>query len=308
MSNLALVVRGLTRRFGGREAVKDLNLTVREGDIYGFLGPNGAGKTTAMRCMLGLIRRDAGNVQIFGRDGLAARQDVGAIIEAPSFHSWLSGRENLRLACAYAGISPSKVGAELDRVLERVGLLHRGNDSAGTYSHGMKQRLGIARALLGQPRLLMLDEPTNGLDPSGMREVRELIRALALHDRITVFISSHLLAEVQAICNRVAILSEGVLQTEGDVRTLLSGDGSPQRIVEIGSPSSQKLESTLEQVSGVTIEGPGADGRLRLHLQGLEISQLVEQLVKHGVPVESVVPEKRNLEDVFLEVTSGSPQ
>ena len=304
MSNLALVVRGLSRRFGARTAVKDLNLTVREGDVYGFLGPNGAGKTTAMRCMLGLIRAASGTVQIFGQSGRQGRGAVGAIIEAPSFHGWLSGRDNLRLAAAYAGLATSRVSSEIDRVLERVGLKERGRDRAGTYSHGMKQRLAIARALLGGPKLLMLDEPTNGLDPSGMREVRDLVRALAQHDRITVFISSHLLAEVQAICNRVGILSEGVLQTEGDVRALLSADASPIRFVEVGTSSAHKLEQAVDPWSEVELEGMGADGRLRLRVQGLPVPELVERLVRAGVPLEAVVPEKRNLEDVFLEVTT----
>ncbi|HHO50416.1 MAG TPA: ABC transporter ATP-binding protein [Deltaproteobacteria bacterium] len=308
MSTLALVVRGLNRRFGSREAVRELNLSVRQGDVYGFLGPNGAGKTTAMRCILELIQRDSGTVQIFGDTGRAARRHVGAIVEAPSFHGWLSGRANLQLACAYAGISRAKAGAETDRVLERVGLLHRGKDRASTYSHGMKQRLAIARALLGPPRLLMLDEPTNGLDPQGMREVRELVRSLALHDQITVFLSSHLLSEVQAICNRVGILSQGELRVEGDVSTLLAGEASPTHVVEIGTPEPTLLEQHISGWPEITLEGPGREGRRRLRVQGLEIPQLVQRLVEAGVPLQSVVPEQRNLEDVFLEVTSGSPR
>ncbi len=274
----ALEVRGLTRRFGGRTAVRELDLTVHEGDVYGFLGPNGAGKTTAMRCILGLIRSDSGTIRIFGEQGLAARRHVGALVETPTFHSWLSGRRNLELSCAYAGLTGSAARGEVDRVLERVGLAERARDRAGAYSLGMKQRLAIARALLGKPRLMLLDEPTNGLDPQGMREVRELVRSLALHDRITVFLSSHLLAEVQAICNRVAILTEGALRAEGAA------------------------------LDGVTPEGPGREGRLRLRVQGLEIPELVRRLVAANVPVGSVVPEKRDLEEVFLEVTTGAPR
>ena len=307
MSKLALVVRGLTRRFGARVAVKDLNISVREGDVYGFLGPNGAGKTTAMRCMLGLIRRDAGNVQIFGEQGRASLRHVGALIETPAFYPWLSGRQNLVHACAYAGIAGAAVEPEVNRVLERVGLAERGKDRTGAYSHGMKQRLAIARALLGSPRLLMLDEPTNGLDPHGMREVREIVRSLAQQDRITVFISSHLLAEVQAICNRVGILSQGELRTEGDVATLLSADASRQVQVEIGSPQPRKLDQALASLQGVVSEGPGGEGRILLTVHSMEIPELVQRLVAAGVPIESVVPLKRNLEDVFVEVTAGSP-
>ena len=304
----ALQVRGLTRRFGGRFAVRELDLTVQEGDVYGFLGPNGAGKTTAMRCILGLIRRDAGDIRIFGDTGLAARRHVGALVETPTFHSWLSGRMNLELSCAYAGITGSAAKAEVDRVLERVGLAERARDRAGTYSLGLKQRLAIARALLGRPRRMLLDEPTNGRDPQGMREVRELVRSLALHDRITVFLSSHLLAEVQAICNRVAILTEGSLRAEGEVAQLLAGEASPSRIIEVGSGNAVALHAAVEGWSEVGVEGPGREGRLRLRVQGLEVPELVRRLVAAGVPLESVVPEKRDLEEVFLEVTTGAPR
>jgi len=303
----ALQVRGLSRRYGGREAVRSLDLTVNEGDVYGFLGPNGAGKTTAIRCILGLIRKDAGEVEIFGEKGIQARRHVGAIVETPAFHGWMSARDNLRLSAAYAGLSQG-VDAEIARVVDRVGLTERVKDRAGTYSLGMNQRLAIARALLGRPKLLVLDEPTNGLDPQGMREVRELVRSLALHDRITVFLSSHLLAEVQAICNRVGILSEGALRAEGSVGDLLAAAASPTRIVEIGATDTALLQAVVATFAEVKVEGPGAEGRLRLRLEGLEPAALNRRLVEAGVEIESLVPEKRNLEDVFLEVTTGSPR
>jgi ABC-2 type transport system ATP-binding protein len=302
-----LQVRGLTRRFGTRVAVRYLDLTVQEGDVYGFLGPNGAGKTTAMRCILGLIRSESGTVEIFGQRGRRALREVGALVETPAFHDWASGRENLRYSAAYAGIAAGAVEAEIARVLDRVGLTERAGDPAGKYSLGMRQRLAIARALLGRPRLLLLDEPTNGLDPGGMREVRDLVRSLALHDKITVFLSSHLLAEVQAICNRVGILDEGTLKAEGDVAELLKGDGSPIRVVEVAAP----IEALTQAVTGwpeVEVEGPGAEGRLRLRLRGLEPAALNKRLVQAGVDVDALIPERRNLEDVFLEVTSGAPR
>ena len=303
----ALQVRGLTRRFGGRVAVQQLDLTVHEGDVYGFLGPNGAGKTTAMRCILGLIRRDSGTIEIFGENGLRARRHVGALVETPTFHSWLSGRRNLELSCAYAGLTGATARAEVDRVLDRVGLTERANDKAGAYSLGMKQRLAIARALLGCPRLMLLDEPTNGLDPQGMREVRELVRSLALHDRITVFLSSHLLAEVQAICNRVAILTEGSLRAEGEVAQLLAGEASPTTVVEVGSTDAAALQAAVTAMSDVTAEGPGREGRLRLRVQGLPVPELVQRLVGAGVPLESVVPEKRDLEEILSDSVMFGP-
>ncbi len=304
MTAEALVVRGLTRRYGRREAVSALDLTVHEGDVYGFLGPNGAGKTTALRCVLDLIRRDAGEIRIFGDVGRTARRHGGAIVETPAFHNWLSGRENLRLACLYAGLSGDGADRAVESVLERVGLSARAKDPAGAYSLGMRQRLALARTLLGTPRLLLLDEPTNGLDPTGMREVRDLVRSLALTDRITVVLSSHLLAEVQQVCNRVGILSEGRLKAEGAVGELLAGDVSVRRTVEVGADP-DALRVAVANIPEVTVEGPGAEGRVRVRLAGMEVPELVRRLVAAGVAIDSVLPDRRNLEDVFVEVTSG---
>ncbi len=299
----ALEVKGLTRRYGERVVVDKLDLRVLEGDVYGFLGPNGAGKTTAMRCMVGLIRRDAGEVAFFGESKpRLARAYVGAIIETPAFHGWMSGRENLQQAAAYAGLRGQDAGREIARVLDRVGLTARAADRAGIYSLGMKQRLAIGRALLGRPRLLMLDEPTNGLDPAGMREMRELIRSLALHDRITVLVSSHLLAEVQAICNRVGIIREGQLRAEGVVAELL-GEGEANPTVAVGGPDLEALERALTELDGVELMGPATHGRWLVRLQGLTSGQLNARLLGAGVEVDALVPSSRSLEDVFLEVT-----
>lgn len=300
----ALQVEGLTRTFGSRAAIQNLNLVVNEGDVYGFLGPNGAGKTTAIRCILGLIRSDRGTVQIFG-DARRPRalRPVGAIVETPAFHDWLDGRDNLRLAAAYADLSAADSTAEIERVLDRVGLTDRANDAVKTYSLGMRQRLGIARALLGRPRLLLLDEPTNGLDPRGMHEVRELVRSLALHDRITVFISSHLLAEIEAICNRVGIIQQGTLRAEGEVSALLAAHAKGRHIVEVGSPDADALRTVLDGLEGAVLIGAGATGRFRVALTELDVAGLNRALVEQGVAVQALVPESGRLEDVFLEVT-----
>ena len=296
---LALEVTGLSRAYGKRFAVRDLDLKVAAGDVYGFLGPNGAGKTTAMRCILGLIRRNSGQVKIFGEANLVrARRHVGAIVEMPAFHTWLSGRDNLRQACAYANYPES----EIPQVLARVGLTERSRDKAGQYSLGMKQRLGIARALLGRPRLLMLDEPTNGLDPRGMAEMRDLIRSLALHDNITVFVSSHLLGEVQAICNRVGIIQEGRLRAEGLVEELLTTQGK-QTFVEVAAADMDALKAALADMEGVDVLGPGSHGRLRVQYEGTTPAEINRRLVEVGVFIDVLVPETRDLEDVFLEVT-----
>lgn len=299
----ALEVRELTRRFGARVAVNQLDLTVEQGDIYGFLGPNGAGKTTAMRCCLGLIRRTHGRVRIFGETNISlAKRHVGAIIEVPAFHGWMTGRSNLFQSSDYLGWSRKKAAGEIDRVLERVGLAERGSDKAGTYSLGMKQRLGIARALLGGPKLLMLDEPTNGLDPRGMREVRELIRSLALHDKITVFVSSHLLAEVQSVCNRVGIIQQGTLRAEGTVEELLDDSSLPTE-VEVGADDVDSLRQALVSITSVEVLGAGERGRIRVRCQPDGIGALNDTLHSAGVSVSALVPIQRSLEDVFLEVT-----
>lgn len=297
----ALVVRGLTRTYGDRAAIKDLDLTVKVGDVYGFLGPNGAGKTTAMRCMLGLIRRDAGEIAIFGKNDLvAAHADIGAIIETPVFHGWLSGRENLRLSAAYANIPRDRVPAAVDSVLDRVGLIERGSDRAGTYSLGMKQRLAIARALLSEPKLMFLDEPTNGLDPRGVSELREFIRSLARNDGITVFISSHQLTEVEQICNRVGIIHTGRLRAEGTVRELLSGD-TP--MYEVTAVDADALRAHCASRADVQLL-PGEGNPVRVRLTDIDPAAFNASLVHADLSIVGLIPMKRNLEDVFLEVTT----
>jgi len=302
--DVALEVRGLSRTYGGLVAVDALDLTVRAGDVYGFLGPNGAGKTTAMRCMVGLIRRDSGDVKIFGESALVrARRTLGAIIEIPAFHDWASARTNLKWACAYAGLPGKRWNSEIDRVLERVQLKDRQNDRVRTYSLGMRQRLGIARALLGAPRLLMLDEPTNGLDPKGMREMRDLIKSLALNDRITVFVSSHLLAEVQAMATRVGIIQRGRLRAEGTLDELLQRHSALVQ-VRVRATDRVGLLHAIERVEGANAEVDELVGDVIVTCSGgLRIPALNKALVERGVEVDALIPVKSTLEDVFLEAT-----
>jgi ABC-2 type transport system ATP-binding protein len=213
-----LQTRRLTKSFRGRKIIDHLNLTVMKGDVYGFLGRNGQGKTTAIRLITGLIFPDSGEVIINGfhlrTNFKQAISQVGAIVESPAFYDYLTGYENLSLmANLLPGVEKSRIG----EVLEIVGLRSRAKDKVRTYSLGMKQRLGIANALLGDPPLIILDEPTNGLDPQGIKEIREMIAQLSSEKGITFFISSHLLHEIQQICNRIGILKEGKLLVEGDV-------------------------------------------------------------------------------------------
>jgi ABC-2 type transport system ATP-binding protein len=218
-TDYALETDGLTRSYGAKRVVDGLDLRVAVGDVYGFLGPNGAGKTTTMRMILGLIQPEAGAVRIFGEaHPVARRARVGGIIEGPRFYPYLSGRENLRIFAESGGGVPD---GRIEDLLKRVRLGDRGDDKVRTYSLGMKQRLGIAQALLASPSLLLLDEPTNGLDPAGQKEVRDLILRLRDEEALTVFISSHLLHEIEGLCNRVGILQEGRKIAEGTTADLL---------------------------------------------------------------------------------------
>ena len=229
MSSFPVQVRGLEKRYGQVAVVDAVDLTVEEGDIYGYLGPNGAGKTTTLRMLLGLIRRDGGSVKLFDRDpadGIGALEHVAGFVESPSFYPYLSGRENLQLLGALDGGSERR---QLDGVLEQVGLLDRARDRVGTYSLGMRQRLGIASALMRSPKLLILDEPANGLDPAGMRDMRTLVSSLP-EQGVTVLYSSHLLAEVEEVCNRVAIVNDGRIVFEGRLDELRASFGRAYRL------------------------------------------------------------------------------
>src|SRR3990170_5892647 len=224
---------GLSKRYGRLLALADLDLEVRRGQVYGFLGPNGAGKTTTIALVLGLIAPSAGHVEMFGLDARThlseALRRTGAVLEGPSFYPLLSGRDNLRVWGALSGGVEEK---RLDEVLDLVGLQARGRDKVRTYSLGMKQRLGLAAALLHDPELLVLDEPTNGLDPAGMREVREVIRELGKSGK-TVFVSSHLLGEVEQMCDHVGIVKSGRLLTQGSVTALLRrGDALEMQVTD----------------------------------------------------------------------------
>jgi len=257
-----------------------------------------------MRCILGLIRRDAGHIEIFGDSNpISMRKKVGAIIETPAFHPWMSGWMNLEQSALYLGLPDHEVQTQVERVLQRVGLLERSRDPASNYSMGMRQRLGIARALLGQPRLLVLDEPTNGLDPKGMREVRDLVRSLALHDGLTVFVSSHLLTEIQAIGTRVGILVEGELRAQGRVQDLLQRDGNSPR-VRISALDPAELKRCLDEQTGVELVDQDSQGAVDIRVNSGSIPDLVRTLVEQGISLTGVVPQERSLEDAFLELTS----
>jgi len=289
--------------------VDSLDLTVEKGVLYGFLGPNGAGKTTTIRMALGLIFPTEGEVDVLdepvfpgqGPRDRALRR-VGALIEEPGFWTHLSGRRNLQYFARTAGPADDRRArlARVDDVLRTVGLDQAGDKRVKAYSQGMRQRLGIAQALLGSPSVLVLDEPTNGLDPQGMREVRMLLRRLA-DDGVTVFVSSHLLTEVEAMCDRVGVLARGKLVAEGPPSALRSsGD-----MLRVEVDDRARAESILSSVPGVTVDG-GGTAQLRVRLKVPATAAAVNAaLVGGGIAVSALVPEQESLEDVFVALVEG---
>jgi ABC-2 type transport system ATP-binding protein len=294
-SNNVIETRDLTKIYGSHvRAVDRLNLTVRRGEVYGFLGPNGAGKTTTMQILLGLVRATSGIATVLGRapgdpESLAR---VGAMVEEPPFYPYLSGRDNLRVMARLVGVPEHGV----DEVLAEVDLLNRAGDRFKTYSQGMRQRLGVAAALLKDPDLLILDEPTNGLDPAGMADMRALIRRLGSGDR-TVMLSSHLLGEVQQVCDRVGVIARGSLIAENTVNEL-RGRGS---LLVRAEPLSTARE-TAERILG-TGRVQVLDGTLRLDSDPADAARINRELVLAGVAVSELRLVERTLEDVFLQLT-----
>jgi ABC-type multidrug transport system ATPase subunit len=284
----------LTKTFGPRTAVDAVDLTVRRGEVYGFLGPNGAGKTTTLRMLLGLVRPTSGRATVHGlRPGdPAAVARTGSLVEGPGFYPYLSGRENLRVLARYRGLADRAV----DRVLERVDLADRGRDRFKAYSLGMKQRLGVAAALLGEPDLLVLDEPTNGLDPAGMADMRSLLVDVAAGGQ-TVLLSSHLLAEVQEICDRIGIISGGRLLVESTVADLRGSTG----IRLVARPLDRALAVAMAVLGDDAVEVDGT--ALRVAGSAEQAPELARALVGAGVDITELVPMERSLEDVFFDLT-----
>lgn len=295
-----LATENLSKRFGRRMAVDGISLGVMRGEVFGFLGPNGAGKSTTMRMILGLIRPSAGTVRIAGIDARRHRRKalsrLGAVVEGPAFYERLSGWENLKLFTSLGGGASR---AEMEGVLEIVGLRGRERDPVSIYSTGMRQRLGIAQALLPRPEIILLDEPGNGLDPRGSLEIRALIRSLAEDHALTIFLSSHLLHEVEQLCDRVAILDRGKLLYQGTVHGLLT----QASYLRVGVDKSDVARAFLETLEGVQVlhtEG----GSLTLALDGHDPAWINARLVERGFRVSELRSVRESLETIFLRLTS----
>jgi len=296
--NPSLVASNLTKVIGRRTIVDSVSFALQPGEVFGFLGPNGAGKTTTIRMLVGLIRPTAGSVTISGfdvrRQFESAMRNVGCIVENPDLYRFLTGRENLEHFARMLGAASEEIG----RVAGLVSLAHRLDQKVGTYSLGMRQRLGIAQALLGDPRVLILDEPANGLDPAGIREIRELLRRLARDRGMSVFVSSHLLAEIELMCDRVAIIHHGRILREGSVRELISSQremefrvGDVARAVEIA------------RARGLTVRAD--TDRLWISMEESDTPPLVAAFAAAGVPLFHASRRVDTLEEMFLQATGG---
>ncbi len=301
-TDVVLETSGLGKRYGRRWAVRDLNLSVRQGEVFGFLGPNGAGKSTTIRMILSLIRPTAGTVRLFGRLLRGHRREilerVGGLVEAADFYLYLSARRNLEII---AGLRGGVEGEAIDGVLDLVGLAGRAGERVKTFSHGMKQRLGIAQALLGDPQFIVLDEPTTGLDPQGIKEVRELIGRLSRERGKTIFLSSHHLHEIEQTASSMAIINRGRLVVQGRVEEILTQSEvrvhieseQPGRVAEIvaGLPYARAVERE--------------EGVVRVTLPRERLAEVNGLLARMEVGVCAFVP-KRSLEDYFLAITEGA--
>jgi ABC-2 type transport system ATP-binding protein len=299
VSDIVLRTFDLTKDYRRRRAVDHLNLEVQRGDVFGFLGPNGAGKSTTMRMLVGLIRPTDGRAELFGhcvqQEKHAALRRIGAIVETPAFYEYLTARENLRL---FGRLSGRVTARQIDEALERVGLAARADEKVRTFSHGMKQRLGLAQALLPQPELLLLDEPTTGLDPPGMKEIRDLLVHLARNQGVTVFLSSHLLNEVEQVCNRVAIIHQGRLLVQGAVTDLLHQD---ERRLEVAVSDAERAMGILGEHPGV-LEVVLNETKLYVYIDdATSAADLNAFLVGHGLEVSALQPYRRSLEEYFME-------
>jgi ABC-2 type transport system ATP-binding protein len=300
--------RGLVKRYKEVLAVDHIDLNVMAGDVYGFLGPNGAGKTTTLRMALGLIVPSEGTVQLFGRDpmrtGAHALEGVAGFVEAPRFYPYMTGRKNLQLLAALdGGDAPERI----EEVLEIVELAPRGKHKVGGYSHGMRQRLGIAAALLRRPRMLILDEPATGLDPAGIRDMRTLIRSLA-DEGITVLLSSHQLPEVQDLCDRVAIVDKGRVVYEGALSDLRRQGGAGYRLRSTDDPRALQIANAQSGVQDASGDGHG----ISFQAEETAVGELSLELGRAGVGILALTPELATLEDLFFRLTehdrSGGPR
>lgn len=298
-NQFSLQVSNLNKTINKRHIIKDLNFDVKKGEVFGFLGPNGAGKTTTIRMIVGLTTPTSGDVKVLGRSVLKNRsevmKDIGAIVENPEFYPFLSGLENLKqFARMQVGISEE----DIDRVVKLVGLENRIKEKVGRYSLGMRQRLGLAQALLHKPKILILDEPTNGLDPAGIREIRDYIKKLAREENMSVIVSSHLMSEMELMCDRFGIIKNGQMIRIEDVNTVVTASDIVKHDFDV-YPIDQAVKFLNEK--GVPFKLN--NNMLAIDIASKDVPQLVRDLVKADVDIYGVTKEKLSLEDRFMALT-----
>jgi ABC-type multidrug transport system ATPase subunit len=299
-SETIIEVENLAKRFGTFEAVKDVSFSVNRGDVFGFLGPNGAGKSTTIRCLLSLITPDAGSIKLFGKsfktDRSAILSNIGSIIEKPDFYKYLSAQKNLEIFARVSGANVSK--KEIQEMLEFVGLGDRGKHKLGGFSHGMKQRLGIAQTLLHKPDLIILDEPTTGLDPQGIIEIRNLILRLKNEQNKTILLSSHQLSEIELIANRMVIINQGRSIVEGSVSDLLN---TQELLVRIEVDNARATAELVQKAYPETILKINSDIELELTFVKELVPELARLLISNNMNVHAIEP-TRKLEDYFMKI------
>lgn len=297
-----LEIKGLTKSLGGRRILSNINLSLKPGEVFGFLGPNGSGKTTTIKLILGLLNIEEGEIKICGhdvqKDFESAIVNVGGIIENPEMYKYLTGRENLvQYMRMYDGIDPKRI----DEVVKTVHLEGRINDKISKYSLGMKQRLGIAQAILHEPRLLVLDEPTNGLDPAGIKELRDIFKTLAHEKNCTVFVSSHMLAELELMCDRVCVIDRGAVIKTMTMEDIHSTDAEDTVRYSIQTSNDAKCREILGKLEIQCEES----AEVYVNVPKTKIAEAVRSLVSEGVDIYALIPETKSLEDAFMEITKS---
>lgn len=298
----ALEIKNLYKSLGKREIIKDLSLEVNEGEIFGFLGPNGAGKTTTIRMIVGLINQDKGTIKIMDKDLKTHREEalrnVGAVVENPELYKYLSGRENLMQIARIRKVSKNRV----EEVIKLVGLQGRIDDKVKKYSLGMKQRLGLGAALLSNPKLLILDEPTNGLDPNGIIEFREIVKRAAIRENIAVFVSSHILSEVEQLCDRVAFINNGTIKSVENINK--NGMDTEEETVVLLTRNEEVAMTSLSSIERVLSFNKKEEGII-IKVENGQIPSLVKDLVAVDIEVDEIYRRHRGLEQRYMEIMEG---
>ena len=300
MGNKVLEIKNLSKSFGKRKVIDNISLEVKEGEIFGFLGPNGSGKTTTIKMILRLIDNDAGEIKVNGYDTKKqfekAMEYIGGIVENPDMYRYMTGRDNLKLHARIRNVDAKRI----DEMLELVDLKERADDKVGKYSLGMKQRLGLALTLLHKPKVLILDEPTNGLDPAGIKKLRDILKEIAHKEGVAVFVSSHILSEMELMCDRVAVLDNGkIVKTE----EITQKDEEPTETIELRVKDTQKAMDVLK--AKFEIEAKLQKNSLEITLATEQVPSIVKELANADVGIKAVIPKEHSLEDIFFDATKG---